>query len=284
MKDWDNFFDSKGTVIHTPGAIADDGDGTESGGGDAINRTGHYYFLLWCHDLLFHGVVVSGSAQMPTTILRQKMQDQLLLNWDDNEKCICRYWKAYPNSTDADWGVGRDQFMPPTITALLLDCAWAKLLLGYVERRNGLLPNIHPEKSDWNGDALWPDNWASLYRAAREDKPLKILAGDLFRFLAIAIRIIKSGIKNEKNGLYDDVGDSINLTQELMLFKLLAPGLMSTIQCWLFGFLVYGGVQYQWDVYFAPPHAPPFDELARPVIGYVFPRPYKERPRPSSDT
>lgn len=276
MKNWDNYFDEKGVLVHigteknpNPEGIKDANDGTPTGGGDSLNREGHFWFTWWCFKKLrlpdAYALIFQSFGIGPANVFK--------INWDSIEKFACRYWKAHPDSTDEHYGTSRDQGFPALIMGLVNDCARSIQMLKYLENRNGMFPNLQPYKGDWNGDIMMPEHWSSAYRALDLDQHwAKIWFGDLWRFMPLFVRIYKS-YEKDANGFRDNVGDSLNLNLEILLGVLRRPNIITRTQAWLWGKLVYGGPQYQLDAYFRQPHAPPINELYQPIHKIIYPTP-----------
>ncbi len=275
MKNWADYLDEKGMIRHLPGP-APHGDQTVNGGGDAINREGHVAF---CYEV-GNSMGVYSWAQATSLFPGRAidLEEVIWLCMDTNAGCFTRYWQApYNKADDEDFGTSRDQFEPVMIPALIQRLSIANQILTMVEMRNGALPNLNIEKGDLNGDALFPDNWAALYRAkSGSGNEIRIFLGDLYLFIQVLIRVFLSYKKEEREpGVFKrtNVGDSLNLTMRTIWGWYCRSTWPSKLSAWVFGKFVYGGVQYQLDVYFAPKHAPPINECYRPIVSKVFPKP-----------
>lgn len=267
MKQWKDYLDEKGMIRHLPGPEPL-GDGTPNGGGDAINRHGHVDF---CYQLVNQLSLLSYNQMLdifPSSPI--DLHEVIWLCMDKKAGCFARYWQApYNNALDQKFGTGRDQFEPPMIAGLLKRDITCFQILKMTEMREGAMPNLNIAEGDLNGDALFPDNWAALYRAkATNGDEIRIFLGDLYLIFQVIIRCILS----HKD--HDDVGDSLNITMRTILGAHVRPTWASRLACWLFGKFIYGGVQYQLDVYFKPNHAPPINECYRPIVSKVFPKPF----------
>lgn len=259
MKHWRFYIDEKGCIIHKPGNEDQGGDGTPTGGGDSSNRCGHYWFTAF-----FTGhnpAEASGVKDINT---------QGLINWSKRAGCIIRHWRGYNKAFDKQYGTSRDQFMPFAIAALVHNTIRGHKLFDYYKRRHGMMPNFRPLKGDWHGDFLLPDHRSSLIRANPKTKRLgfKIIFGDVWRFFHMVIRVILSHINHDKW-----VGDSLNFNQEIILGLAKQPWFLTKLTGFLWAKLVYGGPQWQLDHYFRQSHAPPINDLYRPIHDKYYPEP-----------
>jgi len=256
VKDWANYFDEKGILIHIPG---EEYDGTLTGAGDSINRLGHYWFCYFASLKLedLDHVRTFPRGNMPG------LNQAILISWDHKENCVARHWKGYPNATDEQYGTSRDQFMPITMAALYCFVPRGIHLLNYAFRHFGCMPNFKPWRGDFNGDFLFPDHWSSLVRACQYSKwyvyPLMWL-GDVWRIGSVLVRL--SVLKRDKT----NVGDSLNLTMELILGQIEKPNFLTRFAARLFAKHSPITPQEQMDYYFHQEHAPPINELYRPLI------------------
>ena len=272
MKNWSLFFDEKGMLTHigTDRHIAYVDDGTPTGGGDAINREGHFWFPYY----LIQELMPMELKRFPARAIT--IANVIWLNWSAENKFTCRYWKAHPDPQDAQYGTSRDQGLPILLAALVSWTIRGHVMMSTLHSRWGMFPNLQPTKGDWNGDLMFPDHWSSAYRAAHI-KGVKawliIWIGDIWRTGSILWRIKNSWAKDDK-GLRDDVGDSLNLNMEVLLSRFLRPTWLTWIHAQLWGRFVHGGPQWQLDAYFRQPHAPPINELYQPLTKHFFPPPY----------
>lgn len=263
-KNWADFFDEKGILIHRPGP---DFDGTPSGGGDSINRIGHFWFCFKAQEEVFGNVRLFPADALSYS---RGLNASILLSWDHEAGCVARHWKGYPDASRGQYGTSRDQFMPITVAALMGDTFRGYKLLDYACRRHGMMPNFRPLAGDFHGDFLLPEHWSTLLRANIHTGRLGKVAmflGDLWRWLPILIRILIT------HWDHDNTGDSLNLNQEILLGVIRRPNPVTRLQAWFFGRFVYGGPQYQLDRYFRQPHAPMINELYQPLVERFYPSP-----------
>lgn len=261
MKRQADYFDEKGVLIHRPGPIKNGGDGTETGGGDSINREGHYWFTLWAQNQI-------GPTHFYAD-RELKINDVISLNWNKRAGCVIRHWKGYNKAFDQQYGTSRDQFMPIAIAGLVHESIRGLKLFEYYKKRLGMMPNFRPLRGDWDGDFLLPDHRGSLHRAYSGNHSLNLtmIIGDVFRFFSVLVRILRSHLD------HDNVGDSLNLNQEIILGVLKHSTWFTKLTAWAWAKFVYGGPQYQLDWYFRHRHAPPINELYRTIHEVIYPKP-----------
>lgn len=262
MKNMSDYYDENGIIIHKPGPT---GDETQTGGGDSINREGHYWFYKFFFDKYFSAPALykpfCDNIQRPISV-----NEVCLINWNKKAKCVIRHWKGYKKAFDPQYGTSRDQFMPIAISALLYDSIRGHKLFEYYQSRCGMMPNLRPSKGDWNGDILGFEHRSSLHRANPETKKQNtmMILGDIARLFSAVIRIFKTRRD------HDDVGDSLNLNQEIILGVALHSNFITRFTAKIWAKHVYGGPQYQLDHYFRHDHAPPINELYEHLNNYFY--------------
>lgn len=266
IKRLDKYFDEKGIMIHFPGPIEEGGDGTATGGGDSINREGHFWFAIWAANMHLKSVTryYRGRPELSLNI-----NTVIATNWSRAAGCVIRHWKGYNKAFDKQYGTSRDQFMPIAIAGLVYDSIRGHKLFSYYKKRYGMMPNFRPHKGDWNGDFLLPDHRSSLHRANPINKRLNLtmIIGDVFRFFSVLVRIVRSHLD------HDNVGDSLNLNQEVLLGILKHETWLTKLTAFIWAKFVYGGPQFQLDWYFRHSHAPPINELYRGIHEHYYPKP-----------
>lgn len=248
MKKLSQFIGPYGLIRHL-------NDGTESGGGDTLNREGHYWFIR----KFDHLTIPYFKLNWGELFVRDLHFDDVIARlWFDN--FLVRYPEGpYNNPWFGKFYTSRDQ-----LEAMLRPLRmWNQKEFWIIEQ--------YLYKNNWLGPGLDPffKECFTIFQKAEKDfaKRFLVYLGDFIQFGSVLVRCLVSWFDKT------NVGDSVNMTQALIYENEINKTWVARLNAWVFGKFVYGGVMYQLRTYFNPPSphiAPPIDVMYQPLVQHFF--------------
>ena len=252
MKNINDYIDQFGLIVNR-------GDGTESGGGDTLNKEGHYWFAK--------GISFVSSQK----------RNQSFLQVEESLRYAPGVYFRHPSPPynepfRGQWATSRDQ-MRPWICAMWAvgDQSDHKLneIYHWLETHHWFGPNFK-FFSDLNGDHFGIEIQQILELSYHFpiNRKWKHFLADLSRTMHCIFQCLSSHIGRifQKDQF---VGNTVNLIPEVIWAhyqdRLLAKFNLYLLQSWH-----YGGPQWCYDWYFRQDFAPPINECMREPIDRFF--------------
>lgn len=252
MKNLTDYIDGYGLIVNR-------GDGTETGGGDTLNKEGHYWF--------------ASGLDLYAKQLRPQTYSEVSNRLRHSAGVFIRYPIApYNEPFIGEWATSRDQ-MRPWICG-----AWAggpngsrdiAEIYHWLKIHKWFGPNFK-FWSDLNGDyfGIEIQQILELSQHVPIRRPFKHFMADCSRLFHCTFQAVRSRVE-WYFGKDSFVGDTVNLIPEV-IWAYLNNRFGSSACVYILNTIHYGGPQWCYDRYFRQDFAPPINECMRTPIKRFF--------------